>query len=54
MDQRHPRYGAPPLQADVQLMLGVIGAPLVPQPVEARKAMVGEDIKEEPLVCNVN
>ncbi|TKW28151.1 hypothetical protein SEVIR_3G330200v4 [Setaria viridis] len=49
MDQRHRRDGAPPSRADVQLMLGVIGAPLVPQPVEARKAMAGKDIKEEPL-----
>lgn len=50
MDQRHRRHSSPPSQADVQLMLGVVGAPLVPQPVQARKAMVaGEDIKEEPL-----
>ncbi|OEL32644.1 hypothetical protein BAE44_0006337 [Dichanthelium oligosanthes] len=49
MDQRHQRDGAPPSGADVQLMLGVIGAPLVPQPVEARKAMAGQDIKEEPI-----
>ncbi|KAL6619508.1 hypothetical protein ACP70R_034647 [Stipagrostis hirtigluma subsp. patula] len=49
MDQRHRRDGAPPSRADVQLMLGVIGAPLVPQPVAARKAMAGQDIKEEPL-----
>jgi hypothetical protein len=34
----------------VQLILGVIGAPLVPQPVDARKAMAGQDIKGEPLV----
>lgn len=52
MDQRYRRHGTPPSQADVHLMLGVIGVPLVPQPVEARKAMAGEDIKEEPLVCN--
>ncbi|CAL5094048.1 unnamed protein product [Urochloa decumbens] len=49
MEQRHRRDGAPPSRADVQLMLGVIGAPLVPQPVAARKAMAGQDIKEEPL-----
>ncbi|TVU18553.1 hypothetical protein EJB05_34659, partial [Eragrostis curvula] len=49
MEHRHRRDGAPPSRADVQLMLGVIGAPLVPQPVEARKAMAGQDIKEEPL-----
>ncbi|CAN6360639.1 unnamed protein product [Urochloa humidicola] len=49
MDQRHRRDGAPPFRADVQLMLGVIGAPLVPQPVAARKGMAGKDIKEEPL-----
>ncbi|CAL4907206.1 unnamed protein product [Urochloa decumbens] len=49
MDQRHRRDGAPPSRAEVQLMLGVIGAPLVPQPVAARKAMAGQDIKEEPL-----
>ncbi|GJN35701.1 hypothetical protein PR202_gb24502 [Eleusine coracana subsp. coracana] len=49
MEQRHRRDGATPSRADVQLMLGVIGAPLVLQPVEARKAMAGQDIKEEPL-----
>nr|CAB3461890.1 unnamed protein product [Digitaria exilis] len=49
MDQRHRRDGAPPSRADVQLMLGVIGAPMVPQPVEARKAMAGKDIKDEPI-----
>jgi hypothetical protein len=51
MEQRHRRDGAPPSKAHVQLMLGVIGAPLVLQPVEARKAMAaGQDIKNEPLV----
>ena len=54
MDQRHRRDGAPPSRADVQLMLGMIGAPLVPQPVEARKAMAGQDIKEEPIVRDVS
>ncbi|XP_062181073.1 uncharacterized protein LOC133885379 [Phragmites australis] len=49
MEQLHRREGAPPSRADVQLMLGVIGAPLVPQPVEARKAISGQVIKEEPL-----
>ncbi|KQK06958.1 uncharacterized protein LOC100824900 [Brachypodium distachyon] len=47
-DQQHRRRE--PSRADVQIMLGVMGAPLVPQPVEARKAMAaGHDIKEEPL-----
>ncbi|GJM94962.1 hypothetical protein PR202_ga11650 [Eleusine coracana subsp. coracana] len=49
MEQRHRRDGTMPSRADVQLMLGVIGAPLVLQPVESRKAMAGQDIKEEPL-----
>lgn len=54
MEHRHRQNGAPPSRADVQLMLGVIGAPLVPQPVEARKAMAGQDIKEEPLVSTID
>lgn len=53
MDHHHRREGAAPSRADVQLMLGVIGAPLVPQTVEARKAMAGQDIREEPLVSAV-
>ncbi|XP_040380358.1 uncharacterized protein LOC102717803 [Oryza brachyantha] len=45
--------GAAPSRAEVQLMLGVVGAPLVPQRVEARKAMVAarRDVAgEEPLI----
>ncbi|EMS50276.1 hypothetical protein TRIUR3_20267 [Triticum urartu] len=33
----------------VQVMLGVMGAPLVPQPVQPRRPMGGRDSKEEPL-----
>ncbi|KAB8098689.1 hypothetical protein EE612_028150 [Oryza sativa] len=53
MEHGRRRDGAAPSRAEVQLMLGVVGAPLVPQAVEARKAMVagrgvgGEG--EEPL-----
>jgi hypothetical protein len=52
VDHQHRRDGsaALPSRADVQAMLGVMGAPLVPQPVQARMGMAGRDIKEEPLV----
>ncbi|GJN13366.1 hypothetical protein PR202_gb00060 [Eleusine coracana subsp. coracana] len=43
------RLDGAPSQADVQLMLLVIGAPLVPQPVEAWKGMTGKDVAEQPL-----
>ncbi|KAM0868271.1 hypothetical protein ACQ4PT_041400 [Festuca glaucescens] len=50
VDHQHRRDGAAlASRADVQAMLGVMGAPLVPQPVQARKGMAGRDIKEEPL-----
>ncbi|KAF0924777.1 hypothetical protein E2562_014885 [Oryza meyeriana var. granulata] len=51
MEHGRRRDGAAPSLAEVQLMLGVVGAPLVPQPVEARKAMVAGRgmIGEEPL-----
>ncbi|KAG8042846.1 hypothetical protein GUJ93_ZPchr0088g33648 [Zizania palustris] len=46
--RRGRRGGVVPSRAEVQLMLGVVGAPLVPQPVEARKAMApGQGVREE-------
>ncbi|KAL5202689.1 hypothetical protein ABZP36_013641 [Zizania latifolia] len=47
--RRGRRDGVAPSRAEVQLMLGVVGAPLVPQPVEARKAMAppGQGVREE-------
>ncbi|KAK3139726.1 hypothetical protein QOZ80_5AG0388800 [Eleusine coracana subsp. coracana] len=48
LGHRRRRDGAPS-PADVQLMLLVIGAPLVPQPVEAWKGMAGQDVTELPL-----
>ena len=54
IDHQHRRDGAAlPSRADVQIMLGVMGAPLVPQPVHARRAMAGRDLKEEPLVSSI-
>jgi hypothetical protein len=54
VDHQHRRDGAAlASRADVQAMLGVMGAPLVPQPVHARKGMAGRDIKEEPLVSSI-
>ncbi|KAE8794746.1 hypothetical protein D1007_30467 [Hordeum vulgare] len=47
--QQHRRDGAAPPRADVQIMLGVMGAPLVPQPVQPRRPMGGRGNKEEPL-----
>uniref|UniRef100_A0A0E0L078 Uncharacterized protein n=1 Tax=Oryza punctata TaxID=4537 RepID=A0A0E0L078_ORYPU len=51
MEHGRRRDGTAPSRAEVQLMLGVVGAPLVPQAVEARKAMVaGRGVgEEEPL-----
>uniref|UniRef100_A0A0D9WEE0 Uncharacterized protein n=1 Tax=Leersia perrieri TaxID=77586 RepID=A0A0D9WEE0_9ORYZ len=48
MVRRNGVAAPPPSRAEVQLMLGVSGAPLVPQPVVARKAMAaGRRVEEE-------
>ncbi|KAJ3680763.1 hypothetical protein LUZ60_015252 [Juncus effusus] len=39
--------------AELQLMLGVIGAPLVPHPVEYHKSIIGNHIKDGPIEASM-
>ncbi|KAG1371765.1 hypothetical protein COCNU_16G008590 [Cocos nucifera] len=40
-------------EAELQLMLGVIGAPLVPLPVQAQKSIISHHIKEDPIEASM-
>lgn len=46
------RLSAPALgrNAELQLMLGVVGAPLVPLPVRTHRPFIKNDIKDDPIV----